>query len=234
LQEGGQTQSPPHNSSSKSCNQRDEKAASPHPDHYGQLKFQAEVKTIAKGSFEFRTIRNGIRVITREMADYSAIMRYLDTRKPPHFTFYFESLKPVKAVIRHLPGAPPLRIYRVRFSRFRSFFHIHHFTWAVLKVREFILLLRVGTLCRCGDGLFSQAPPLASDAVLTTLQPLLENVLKTVYRKLQEDSGTGGFDLLITSRFIFHVCFSVSKALPPLENRSSSYCIVSTGLIDEL
>jgi hypothetical protein len=32
----------------------------------------------------------------------------------------------------------------------------------------------------------------------------------------------------------FHVRFSVSKALPPLENRSSSHCIVSIGLLDEL
>jgi hypothetical protein len=32
----------------------------------------------------------------------------------------------------------------------------------------------------------------------------------------------------------FHVRFSVSKALPPLENRSSSHCIVSTGLMDEV
>jgi hypothetical protein len=41
---------------------------------------------------------------------------------------------------------------------------------------------------------------LASDALLTTLHPLLENVLQTVCRKRQ-DSGTGGFDLLITSKF---------------------------------
>jgi hypothetical protein len=32
----------------------------------------------------------------------------------------------------------------------------------------------------------------------------------------------------------FHVRFSVSEALPPIENRSSSHCIVSTGLMDEL
>jgi hypothetical protein len=32
----------------------------------------------------------------------------------------------------------------------------------------------------------------------------------------------------------FHVRFSVSKALPPLANRSSSHCIVSIGLMDEL
>jgi len=36
------------------------------------------------------------------------------------------------------------------------------------------------------------------------------------------------------TRFIFHVRFSVSKALPPLENRSSFHCIVSIGLMDEL
>jgi hypothetical protein len=50
----------------------------------------------------------------------------------------------------------------------------------------------------CGgavDGLVYEVPPLASDALLTTLHPLLENVLQTVCHKLQEDSGTGGFDL---------------------------------------
>jgi cell division FtsZ-interacting protein ZapD len=36
---------------------------------------------------------------------------------------------------------------------------------------------------------------LASDALLTTLHPLLENVLQTVCRKLQKDNGTGSFDL---------------------------------------
>jgi hypothetical protein len=53
-------------------------------------------------------------------------------------------------------------------------------TRAVCKVRGLILLLRVGTLWRCGDGLFFEVPPLASDALLTTLHPLLENVLQIV------------------------------------------------------
>jgi hypothetical protein len=35
-------------------------------------------------------------------------------------------------------------------------------------------------LWRCGDGLFSEVPPLAKDALLTTLHQLLENVLQTV------------------------------------------------------
>jgi hypothetical protein len=35
-------------------------------------------------------------------------------------------------------------------------------------------------LWRCGDGLFFEVLPVASDALLTTLHPLLENVLQTV------------------------------------------------------
>jgi hypothetical protein len=70
---------------------------------------------------------------------------------------------------------------------------------AVWKVRGLTLLPRVGTLWKCGDGLFFEVPTLASDVLLTTLHPLLENVLQPVCHKLQEDSGTGGFDLLITS-----------------------------------
>jgi hypothetical protein len=50
----------------------------------------------------------------------------------------------------------------------------------IWKVRGLTLLLRVGTLWRCGDGLFFEVSPLASDALLTTLHPLLEIVLQTV------------------------------------------------------
>jgi hypothetical protein len=51
-------------------------------------------------------------------------------------------------------------------------------------------------MLRYGDGLFFEVPSLARDALLTTLHPLLENVLQTVCRKLQEDNNrAGGFDL---------------------------------------
>jgi hypothetical protein len=53
-------------------------------------------------------------------------------------------------------------------------------TKTVWKVCRLTLLLRLGTSWRCGDGLFFELPPLASDAFLTTLRPLLENVLQTV------------------------------------------------------
>jgi hypothetical protein len=51
---------------------------------------------------------------------------------------------------------------------------------AVCKVRGLTLLLIVGTLWRCDDGLSFEVPPLTSDALLTTLHPFLENVLQTV------------------------------------------------------
>jgi hypothetical protein len=44
-------------------------------------------------------------------------------------------------------------------------------TRVVPKVRGLAVLLRVGTTWRCGDGLFFVVPPLASDALLTTLPP---------------------------------------------------------------
>jgi hypothetical protein len=46
---------------------------------------------------------------------------------------------------------------------------------------------------------FPKYLPWQADALLTTLHPLLENVLQAVCRRLHEDSGTGDFDLLITS-----------------------------------
>jgi hypothetical protein len=53
-------------------------------------------------------------------------------------------------------------------------------TRAVCKVRGLNLLLRVGTLWRCGNGLFFEVLPLASDALLITLYPFIINVLQTV------------------------------------------------------
>jgi len=50
---------------------------------------------------------------------------------------------------------------------------------AICKVCGLALLLEVGTLWRCGDGLLFKVPPLASDALLM-LHLLLENVLQTI------------------------------------------------------
>jgi hypothetical protein len=73
---------------------------------------------------------------------------------------------------------------------------------------KFVDLPYYSELKLCGGAVtvsFSKHPPSASDALLTTLLPLLENVLQTVCRKLQEDSGTGGF---LASELPFHGCKS--------------------------
>jgi hypothetical protein len=70
--------------------------------------------------------------------------------------------------MHHSSSGNVLRIKRVPYTK------------AVRKVRGLILLLRVGTLWRCGEGLLFEVPSLASDVLLTTLHPLLENVLQTV------------------------------------------------------
>jgi hypothetical protein len=50
----------------------------------------------------------------------------------------------------------------------------------ISKVRGLTLLLRVGNLWRCGDGLFFEVSLFASNALLTMLHQLLEKVLQTV------------------------------------------------------
>jgi hypothetical protein len=64
---------------------------------------------------------------------------------------------------------------------YKLFGHVYTYiyTKAIFKVCGLTPLLQVGTLWRCGDGLFSTVPLLASNALLTTLHPLLENVLQT-------------------------------------------------------
>jgi hypothetical protein len=52
-------------------------------------------------------------------------------------------------------------------------------TRAICKVHGLTLLLQVGTLWRWGHCLFFKVLPLASNTLLTTLHPLIENVLQT-------------------------------------------------------
>jgi hypothetical protein len=71
------------------------------------LRFQGEKKTFMNGTFEFRTIRSGMKVVTSEMPGYSAIMRHLNDHNVLFYTSHPKSMKPMKAVIRQLPGDTP-------------------------------------------------------------------------------------------------------------------------------
>jgi hypothetical protein len=70
-------------------------------------QLQKKLKGFVKGNFEFRNTRTGTRVVTTERADFSAIQHYLTSQNLHYFTFFPKSLKPIKAVIRHLPGNTP-------------------------------------------------------------------------------------------------------------------------------
>jgi hypothetical protein len=45
------------------------------------LQLQKQIKGIVKRSFEFRNTKNGTRVLTKEMADFSAIKFFLSKKK---------------------------------------------------------------------------------------------------------------------------------------------------------
>jgi hypothetical protein len=81
-------------------------------------------------------------------------------------------------------------------------------------------------LWRCGDDLFFEVPPLASNAFLVMLHPLLKTCCGPFAASFRRIVGLA----VLT----FHVPLCISKVLPPLENHSLSHCIISIGLMAEL
>jgi hypothetical protein len=71
------------------------------------IHLQKQLKSVLKDNFEFRSTRNGTKIITKTMADFSAFESYLENNNLACFTFYPKSLKPIKAVIHHLPLSNP-------------------------------------------------------------------------------------------------------------------------------
>jgi hypothetical protein len=65
------------------------------------IPLQKQLRSVVKQDVEFRSTRNGTRVITRSMADFQSVKFHLDaltcTRSIPNLK------NPMKAVIRHLP-----------------------------------------------------------------------------------------------------------------------------------
>jgi hypothetical protein len=62
---------------------------------------------MVKDDFEFRSIRNGTRDVTRGMVDFKTIKPHLEENSLFFFTFYSRAERPIKAVIRHLPHNTP-------------------------------------------------------------------------------------------------------------------------------
>jgi hypothetical protein len=71
------------------------------------MQLQKRIKAIVTSNFEFRNNMSGTRIVTKEMADFSAIRKHLEDNNLSYFTFLPKSEKPIKAVIRHLPSDTP-------------------------------------------------------------------------------------------------------------------------------
>jgi hypothetical protein len=67
------------------------------------MQLQRNIKGVDTGNFEFRNTRSGTTIVRKIMADFSAIRKQLENNNLSHFIFFQKSLKPIKAVIRHLP-----------------------------------------------------------------------------------------------------------------------------------
>jgi hypothetical protein len=64
---------------------------------------QKQLKGVVLDNFEFRSTKNGTRIIKKNMADFSAVTSYLENNNLAYFTFCPKSLKPIKAVKHYLP-----------------------------------------------------------------------------------------------------------------------------------
>jgi hypothetical protein len=71
------------------------------------IQLQRLLQSVFKENFEFRSSRNGTRVIMRGMADIQSVKLYFDANNLSYYTFYPKSEKPMKAVIRLLPHNNP-------------------------------------------------------------------------------------------------------------------------------
>jgi hypothetical protein len=63
------------------------------------IQLQKQLKNILKENFEFRTTRNGTRIVTRVMVDFLGVKSHIENHKLSFFTFSPKSEKPIKAVI---------------------------------------------------------------------------------------------------------------------------------------
>jgi hypothetical protein len=61
---------------------------------------------VVSEDFEFRSTRNGTRVITRGIADFQSVKSYFENDNLS-YCFFPKHEKPIKAVIRHLPHNTP-------------------------------------------------------------------------------------------------------------------------------
>jgi hypothetical protein len=65
------------------------------------IQLQRQQNNVAKDDFGFLNIKNGNRVIKKNMTDFEAVKSYFVTNNLSYYSFFPKFLKPVKAVLRH-------------------------------------------------------------------------------------------------------------------------------------
>jgi len=82
--------------------QRDRETSSHYPNRFEQpIGISRGTKT--------RTTLNGMKMVTKDTADYWAIMRHFDARRIPFYTSHSNSLKLARTIIQQLPGDTPVK-----------------------------------------------------------------------------------------------------------------------------
>jgi hypothetical protein len=71
------------------------------------IQLQKQLKGVVSEDFEFRSTRNGARVITRGMADFQSVKSYFENHNLSYFSFFSKNENPIKAVICHFPHDTP-------------------------------------------------------------------------------------------------------------------------------
>jgi hypothetical protein len=68
---------------------------------------QKTIRGLVECNFEFRNTRSATKVVIKDMDDFSAIKSFFKKENLSFFTFHPKSLKPIKAVIQHIPSVTP-------------------------------------------------------------------------------------------------------------------------------
>jgi hypothetical protein len=69
------------------------------------------MKNVAKGDFQFRNTKNGIRVNTKSMTDFEAFKSYFSTHNLSYYSFFLKPQNPLKQSCINSLQIPRRRIF---------------------------------------------------------------------------------------------------------------------------
>jgi hypothetical protein len=75
------------------------------------IQLQKQLKGVVSENLEFRSTRNGTRVISRSMVDFQYVKSHFDSQNLCYYSFFPKSEKTIKAVICHYRTRPLRKIF---------------------------------------------------------------------------------------------------------------------------